>query len=553
MEDNSSYASYLPSVLWRPDPPDETPPGRVPLGPLLRIFEKVLTGIPDDVVLIHGDHAHEAITDQVAELHRVFDPWAVPEPLLSWLASCVDLEFPTLQGSQLWDEYQRRRATALIAQIYRQRGLKTGLNRYLDLYSSAQVAPRVVIDDGGRLVRVRPDNAAAAAVAGLVTRGPVLAADRSLLAEGLARPQCVARGPDGSVFAADAPLPLETPLVGFRPRVWRFSATGAYQHAAGATAPQPVAGASLAPQDVCALAVAPAGGGRPETLYVLERSGLLFGVPAPYETATAAQVGDLRVPGRPFVPAAMALDPAAGTLVVLNKGSGLGTPNPPQVLVVTPAPFAVARTALTSVIEPLSLLVQDDGSLLVGDGREQDPASAAQWPANVVRVVRTATPWTERALLDPVNPLRAPTGIARTADGTLYVLDVGLKPLEPFSADPFVCPAADPAAVFQLRESGGSAIATRITGPGSFVYPLGLVAAGPDLVVADKGQFDPEQPSWSRLQPYEFDVVIHFPTDRVPTDETERMQVLSRVVGDITSVVDAQKPAHTVWNLVTRF
>ena len=44
MEDNSSYASYLPSVLWRPDPPDATPPGRVPLGPLLRIFEKVLTG-----------------------------------------------------------------------------------------------------------------------------------------------------------------------------------------------------------------------------------------------------------------------------------------------------------------------------------------------------------------------------------------------------------------------------------------------------------------------------------------------------------------------------
>ena len=551
METNSSYVSYLPAVLWRPDPMDPAPAGRVPLGPMLRIFEKVLTGVDDDVVLGHGDHAHQAIGDQITELHRVFDPWATPERMLGWLASCVDLEFPTLQGVELWGEYQRRRATALIAQIYRQRGLKTGLNRYLDLYSSAEVAPRVVIDDGARLVRVST-GWSVGSVAGVVTRGPVLSANRSLVAEGLARPQCVARGPDGSLFAADSPLPLETPLVGFRPRVWRFTPTGGYQRAAGATAPRPV-GANLAPQDACALAVAPERDGRPETLYLLERSGLLFGVPTPYESIAATRIGDLRLAGRPFVPAAMALDPVDGSLVVLDKGAGPDTPNPPQVLVVTLNPFGVTRTALSTVVEAMSLFVDADGSLLIGDGREQDPSVPEQWPANVVRVVRTTTPWTEQPLLDRVNPLRAPTGLARTADGTLYVLDVGLKPLEPFSADPFVCPAADPAAIFAVRESGGGAVLTRVTGPGSFVYPLGMVAAGTDLVVADKGQFDPQKPSWSRLLPYEFDVVIHFPTHRVSRDEAERLQVLSRVVGDITSVVNAQKPAHTVWNLVTRF
>lgn len=558
---DSSYVAYLPPVLWRSDPFDDAPPGRIRLGPLLRIYEKLLTGIDDGVEIRHLDHEHRPIAAQVSDLHRVFDPWGTPEPMVRWLAARLGLAFPSMQGSELWDEYQRRRATALIARIYRQRGLKTGLARYLDLYSSAQVSPRVAIDDGVRLARVRPGQPMGTRVAGLVARGPVLAADRSLLAEGLARPQCVARGPDGSLFAADSPLPVETPIPDFRPRLWRFTATGDYRHSSGATAPLPIAASTLPVQDVCALAVGPARPDRPETAYVLERSGLLFAVPAPYESAAAVQIGDLRETGKPFVPAAMVLDPANGTLIVLDKGAGPATPNPPQVLVVNPSPFSITRTRLTILVEPLSLLVEADGSLLIGDAGEQEPVGRHDLPGNLIRVDRASSPWREQALLDmpeedhPLptdNPLRAPTGLVRTADGQLYVLDAGLKPFAPSAADPFISAAADPAVVFRVRESDDEVSLARITEPGAFVFPVGMAAAGSDLIVVDKGQVDPQSPSWSRLQPFEFDVVIHFPADRVSQVE-DRDRTLSRVVGDITTVVNSQKPAHTVWNLVTRF
>ena len=64
-----------------------------------------------------------------------------PRTFLPWLASWVALDFPTLQGEPLWDEYQRRKVTSQIAQVYRQRGLKSGLASYLDLYAVGPAGP----------------------------------------------------------------------------------------------------------------------------------------------------------------------------------------------------------------------------------------------------------------------------------------------------------------------------------------------------------------------------------------------------------------------------
>jgi hypothetical protein len=48
-----------------------------------------------------------------------------------------------------------------------------------------------------------------------------------------------------------------------------------------------------------------------------------------------------------------------------------------------------------------------------------------------------------------------------------------------------------------------------------------------------------------------FDVVVHFAAPRLPVDPTERKQELDRAVGTVRTIIDAQKPAHTVWNLIT--
>jgi len=57
MAELSSYLRHLPPVLWQDEP---APPG-FSLGTALRIFEKVLTGIDDDVDVRHGDHTHPAV------------------------------------------------------------------------------------------------------------------------------------------------------------------------------------------------------------------------------------------------------------------------------------------------------------------------------------------------------------------------------------------------------------------------------------------------------------------------------------------------------------
>src|SRR5436309_10176791 len=88
--DQSSYIRYLPPVLWEGDNPL--------LRRLLLVFEKILTGIDDDVPIPHNDHVHEAIEVLISQNYRLFDPWQAPPQFLDWLASWVDLELP-----QVWD------------------------------------------------------------------------------------------------------------------------------------------------------------------------------------------------------------------------------------------------------------------------------------------------------------------------------------------------------------------------------------------------------------------------------------------------------------------
>jgi hypothetical protein len=69
-------------------------------------------------------------------------------------------------------------------------------------------------------------------------------------------------------------------------------------------------------------------------------------------------------------------------------------------------------------------------------------------------------------------------------------------------------------------------------------------------VICDPGHV--LQPIWARVRPFQFDVVIHFADSNLPTDPVQRSSALAEAVGDIGTIVDLQKPAHTLWTLVTR-
>jgi phage tail-like protein len=536
---------------------DDEPASGLSLGGWLRIVEKVLTGIPDDVVLRHGDHEHEAVTEVIAHVDTLFDPWRTPAPFLPWLASWVALRFPTVEGEPIWDEYQQRRVTSLIAQAHHGRGLRSGLRTHLDLYAPGSIRARVAVDDGSRLLVAvpRPDRPAPIGV--LVGQGPQLSGS-TILAEGMVRPWCVARASTGDYFVGDTGVPAAIPHVPVTlpNRVWQISSSGAYRFTGVPPRPQPTApSSSFGP--VVAISVRPAAGGAPETVYWVDSRGALLAVPAPFDAAKATAVATLTVRAAgnqsiPVTPVAMAVD-LNGDLLVLHHGSGLGTPDPPRVVSVKlgGASPAVSDHALTRVVEPMAMLVRADGTLVIGDGGPQEPATADELPGNLWVIDRSASTWAETALLPVDNPLVAPTALAETQDGALFVLDVGLKPFASTS-DPFVRAVAAPAAVHRV-DLGGPTQVTRISEPGSMVFPTGMVYDGARLVICDPGLPAPPSvnPVWPRLDPFRFDVVVHFVGADLPDDPSERSLLLQRVMTNIGDVVEQNRPAHLYWAPIT--
>ncbi|MFI9155487.1 phage tail protein [Streptomyces sp. NPDC053367] len=554
-EPRSSYLRHLPAVLWEDDQaaPD------ISLGSMLCLFEKILTGIPDGEPIVHTQrsdmrddtHLHVSIAETVEHLHRLYDPWRTPERFLPWLASWVALRFPELQGEPLWDEYQQRKATSEISRIHRRRGLRSGLATFLDLYSVGRVRPRVAVDDGTCLLTV-PTDAEAQLPAALSTFRP-LVEDGEVVREGLMRPWCVATGPDGSLFVGERGLPELAGVVHHR-RVWRISAAG--RPDLDGPVPRPLVPEMNLARTV-AVAVRPETAGQPtEELFILDHSGRIFAVPAPYTAATVPEL--VRLPG-PVFPVAMAVDDA-GDLLVLDRRLSPPEAATPRIFTVrpdaTPVGVSVKELDNARIAEPLSLFVERDGSLLVGDGGDQATApEEGAGGGNLVRLVRGPQEWTHTRLLPEDNALVAPTAIARQDDGRLFVLDAGLKPFWPeFADEAFVLLRALPASVRVVETDTASV--RRVTGPGSFVNPTGMVVAGDRLVICDPGPIEAigmnENTYRPRVQPFEMSVVIHFSADQLSSDEAQRKREMNQAMGTITSIVGQYKPAHCRFIRVTR-
>lgn len=535
----SSWLRHLPPVLWSDEPAD----AGFSLGEALRVFEKVLTGIDDDVA------ASPPLTARIAAVERLFDPWTAPGgEFLTWLASWVDLRFPTLQGKPVWDDHQRRLVISRIAATYRRRGQRAGVTEYLDLCTAGGLRPRIALDDGSRVLVTVPGATGPAPVAALVSHGPVVdpsrPAGQRVLAEGLVRPRCVAVGRSGALFFGDlgslsastAPVPA---------RVWRLTADGRYETAGTPRTPAPfttVQPAGSVELEVHALAVLP---GDPETLCILDRTGVLHTMPADAPAAAPTRLVDVRAAVNGFTGVAMAVDPG-GDLVLLDQRAGAGSR--PRVVPVAVATATVgAVRELTEVTAAQSLLVEPDGRLLVGDGGNQTAAGGA---GNIVRVDPTSG--AEHVLLPTdraANPLVAPVALARGDDGELYALDAGLRPLAQGS---FVKAVAEPAVVHRVDLDTGTV--RPACEAGRFVYPTGMVARAGRLVVCDPGLpvGGDLTKRWARLVPFAFEVVAHHTAARLPAaGSNERTATLNWINLSITAMVEEQKPAHTIWSLLS--
>ncbi|MGN9907821.1 phage tail protein [Phytohabitans sp. LJ34] len=530
----SGYLRYLPPVLWEGQAGGS-------LGAVLRVFEKMLTGLPDDHragktggrVVRPG-----SIAEAVDRLPHLFDPWRTPERFLPWLASWVGLDLPPS-----WDEYQRRKAIAQITRVYADRGTAIGLARYLDLYTVGPIRPRIAVDDSAKVLfaRLLPDQAAG--VSALIRQGPFIRPDRTAAYRGLVTPQCIALSPSGDLLVGDGGMTGTAQPV--KPGLWRITRSGGYADMAGAPpAPLPLGQAVPAGQQ-------PFQPGRPVAVavdartaawkvYLFDANGGLHRLTAPDLLATTLQ------PQPPLHAAAvsMAVSPT-GQLLLLD---------PSGVTVVTgadtgTAPAVQPRRPLATPGPARSLLARADGDLVIGVARTFDPPS----PAELVRVDRRSDPWGEHRLLAGLpaaaNPLIAPVAIVEEDATRLLVLDLGLWP-EPTINEPFRHDFAEHAAVYRVDIGVSPPTVTRVTEPGRLVYPQGMVLHEGTVYLCDPGEPHlTERRTW-RAGTHEFGVLVHFAKSREP--DVGRIPVQKMIMREIDRIVAEQKPATTLASVLPR-
>lgn len=579
MADKSSYLRFLPSVLWE----NEAPPPALSLGAALRVFEKILSGIDDTAAVIHGDHEHIGIEQAIARIHRIFQPWATPADFLPWLASWVALEL-----DPIWDEYQQRKLISQMVQIYKLRGLKPGLQLFLELHTVAGTRPRITIDDCSKILTMEVFPGRASRLATLVSQRPLI------------HPLCIAVGPDGSLFVGDHGTLVDSswsPTV--HPAVYRFRGpSGDYPYSAHPPHETPIGLGAQAMNLAFPIAIAVEGNAASYRVYVLDNAHgplpALYRLDSANGFAVAMPLANFfsTSGGRPGLglkwPMAMAFD-SAKNLLILDRGVPpdshvAAKPSIVEVKNVQFGPAVVDPHPLSGIpiVEPTCLVVQADGSLVIGDAGIQpatppDPQQASPpyasffAPADLVRIDRNAG-YLATSLLGGMapsaNPLVAPQAVVLEDVNHLLVVDSGLRPFRTMATlDPFLKTIAEPAAVYRVDLSAALPTVTLASDRAELVSPVGAAMGGNELFVVDFGDHaieglgSPYTRLWRAVSDgngvpvdHEMGVTIYFALPRPPTQgvapppptKEERF----RVVENIRTIIDSEKPAHIRWTKI---
>jgi phage tail-like protein len=122
---------YLPSIYQERDPAHP----KTFLGQFLLVFEKVLLGLDEDPqssgtesgeVKPEVEEEIEALGEEIARMHTLFDPAETPEEFLPWLAGWAALSLRYDLSSS-----RRRKLLAKIIPLYRIRGTRKYLEELL--------------------------------------------------------------------------------------------------------------------------------------------------------------------------------------------------------------------------------------------------------------------------------------------------------------------------------------------------------------------------------------------------------------------------------------
>jgi phage tail-like protein len=550
MAELSSYLQYLPPVLWS----HENDPQQF-LGKMLRIFEKMLTGIPDAVAIGSGDCIYPPLEELIDDLPQFFNPWRTPaKDFLPWLASWVAL---TLQPG--WTESQRRKITAEIVSVYRLRGLAQGLHTYLDIYAQTQARPRIALDDGKAVLRAHFFEDGTTRLTTVAHSQVVFfpeAPDRPASYHPvLIHPAAIVVDSHNNYVIVDQGIAEDSDISELRrPALWKISSTGdiAYTSGTSLPVPQPLQTDAFF-QDATAAVVdnldrcSVINVGEP-TAANSQRSILRRYTPPNYAPSTVIdQTTTTTRPRLPVVrPVDMVLDEAQ-RFVILDRGAHLigdppsGFPAAPKIVVVSEGPLAVAEHPLPSIVEPTALVRATDGTFIVADADQLDSTG----PANLWRV-DPANGWATTSLLSAVppgtNPLIFPTGLIFETPTLLLVCDTGLR--WGWQEDQSNRTMAEPAALYRVDLSQSPPVISRVTRERTLVNPVKMVKDQlGKVIIIDRGESlrGGLRRNW-RARPNEFGVVVYFSQQR-PTTNDER----NRTRHGIASVVDEQKPGHTSW------
>jgi phage tail-like protein len=552
MPQQSSYLRYLPQVLWASDNGSEPF-----LGQVLCVFEKILTGIADDVPIGSRAAEYPPIKEVIDQLPKLFNPWGTRPDFLPWLASWVALEL-----EPAWTEYQKRKLITEIVPIYRLRGLQAGLHAHLDIFVQTPARPRVAIDDGGALLCGtlkegaidRLSTIANSQVVSFSSAGP--GTTRTILI----RPSALAVDSTNHYFVVDQGIEEDdsaNEALRF-PALWRVLSTGEvpYVSASPLPVPEPVdegplyrtATAAVVDNfDRCSVLSV----GEPTAINSV-RSALVRLAPPDYErTVVISQTTSPQLPA--VRPVDMVLD-ADQNYVILDRGTHLiseppsGFPAAPKIVVVRDGGggFTLEQHALPDVAEPTALLMERGGTFIVADASDQFADSSTSKPGDLWRV-DPADDWSPTSLLADVpggmNPLVFPTALAWESEDSLLVCDVGLR--WKFEGDQSNRSMAEPATIFRVDLSRDPPVIIRITDDRRLVSPTKMMLdRRGHLIIADRGESLRAQSlkrNW-RARPSEFGVIVHF-SRRRPTTNDER----NRIRRGIGRVLEEQKPCHAAW------
>lgn len=563
MASSSSYLGYLPPVLWSADTDDKS----LPLGEMLCIFEKLLTGIDDGEIVAgvasedepeRGGKAYASLRQTIEESVRLFQPWSVPakpgdidagtdavaagaagirgSAAFDWLAQWV-----ALRQSPSWDEYQRRKALSEIVQVYAKRGTKAGLNKLIELYARSPLRTRIVIDDASKVLFTRPSPGTIAPIHTLVSQLPLIA------------PLAIAMGPDGYLYVPDGGNnQLDFPDLRIQlPKVWRVSPWGQVDYDAGG--PRPMGDPEMNLTGLKAVAVDRQ---RAFGVYAAANTGATFRLFRFSSTDFCADVQPLATGvslHRPKEPVAI-IATQDNRVLILDRGGAGGCRIIDVKLQGDPPVFDGAEPhALPQIVEPLSMVQRKDGSVVIGDAGDQTKAV----PAKLWRLQPTGD-FTIQPLYDEPdlreNSLIAPSGIVEDDNGDLLVVDIGLKPYSPGNSA-FDALIARQAAVYRLRKGRDSSEATwdvqRITETHQLVYPRGMTRGSDGtLYICDSGLPDIRSVYLSRVWrslPLAFTVIIHF--EGGPKPNPEDATARRRLFGSVTEVIEDERPVQSYWKL----